>query len=357
MVRAVKGLAQDQIAALLEALSPASSVTGDSLEFVRVTLKERLAALDPMSALELGRQKKDPQLRSAAVLALLGKNAADGLRALVQLPEAERAGIWSLAKGIEKPGGSLAELTALIKSSPELTKSSEIEAGVEGCAAVLVARRMAVDPEGGLAEMRQVAADLRAARLLADPKSESKSGGEQQLVHLTAGMMLELRELSPEAARKVFDSLSETEKNRFIVWVEAEARLKESGAEAAIRFAEAQPGEDSLREAARGIWRGLAQQDRTSALQWLESLPAGSFRQGVLDSIRWEASMRNRSLGPSPETFLAGTELLSRNTQLEYFEAIASKNPLATSEYVSSLPLSEADKQELRRRLAPVKVK
>jgi hypothetical protein len=36
---------------------------------------------------------------------------------------------------------------------------------------------------------------------------------------------------------------------------------------------------------------------------------------------------------------------------------LVSKNPLAPSEVIASLPLSDADKQELRRRAAPVKVK
>jgi hypothetical protein len=173
------------------------------------------------------------------------------------------------------------------------------------------------------------------------------------------GMMMELRELSPEAARRVFDSLSESEKNKFMVSLEAASRLREQGVDAAIRFAETQPGEGFLKEAAQGVWRGLAQQDRASALQWVDSLPAGPFRQGVFESLRVDASLRNRGLGASPEAYQAGAELLSRNTQLDYFEFLASKNTsgLAPSEWISGLSIPEADKQELRRRLVPVKVK
>jgi hypothetical protein len=157
--------------------------------------------------------------------------------------------------------------------------------------------------------------------------------------------------------------LSETDKSRFLISTEASARLKELGADAAIRFAETQASEDSVKEAARGIWRGLAQQERSAALQWLEALPPGSFRQGVMDAVKWEASLRNRSFG-SPSGYLhAGAELLSRATQLDYYESVISPNSRASievsapSELISSLPIPESDKQELRRRLAPVKAK
>jgi hypothetical protein len=239
-----------------------------------------------------------------------------------------------------------------------------LQGGVEGCAAWLAARRMAFDPEGGLAEMRQISSALRAAQAQTDSNGQAKSGGEPQLLHLPMLTMLELQELSPEAARRVFDSLSETEKNRFMISLEASARLKEMGADAAIRFAETQSSEDSVKEAARGIWRGLAQQDRSSALQWIESLPPGSFREGVMEAVRSEAAMRNRAAGSASGAsgyLEAGAELLSRESQLDFYASVLSKNKaasnqaIAPSELISSLPISDADKQELRRRMAPVK--
>jgi hypothetical protein len=363
MVRALQALEYEQTAALLESVASAAGGKGDSLDFVRVALKERLAALDPKRALEFARQKNDGELRSAAVLAAVTKNAAEGLRSLAQLPEGERSGVWSLARGIDLPGGSLSDLAALIKETPELTKSQDLAMGLEGCVASLAARKMAGDPEGGLAEVRQIGADLRAARARFDPEGQTKSNEEPLPKHLTMGMLLELRELSPEAARKVFDSLSEPEKNRFLISTEAAARLKELGADAAIRFAETQPTEDSVKEAARGVWRGLAQQDRAAALQWLESLPPGSFRQGVLDAVKAEASMRSRFSGSASGALQAGTELLSRETMLDYYSAIASHNAkpsvdvMSPSEFIASLPLSDADKKELLRRAAPVQVK
>jgi hypothetical protein len=359
MLRVLQTLGYEQVLALLDALSSAQSGKDDSLDFVRITLKERLAALDPKRALELGRQKNDAQLRSAAVVALMTRDAAEGFRAVLQLPEQERAGVWDLARATDKPGGSMADLAALLRESPQVVSDQYISIGLESWFAALLAKKMAVDPEGGLADMRQFAADWRAARALAEPNGQQAAAAESQPLHLTMGMMIELRDLSPEAARRVFDSLSESEKNKFIVSLEAASRLKEQGVDAAIRFAETQSAEELLKEAARGIWRGLAQQDRTAALQWVESLPAGSFRQGVFESLKFDAALRNRGSGGSPEAYQAGAELLSRNAQLDYYEFLASKNSigLAPSELISGLPIPEADKQELRRRLVPIKVK
>lgn len=359
MLRVLKTLNYEQITSLLESLSSAPGAQGDSLDFVRLSLKERLAALDPRRALELGRQKNDAQLRSAAVVALMTRDAAEGFRAVLQLPEQERAGVWDLAQATDKPGGTLADLTALIRELPQLTKDQYISVGFESWLAVLLAKKMAADPEGGLADMRQFAADWRAARAVADPSGQQAAGAESQPLHLTMGMMIELRDLSPETARRVFDSLSESEKNKFIVSLEAASRLKEQGVDAAIRFAETQSAEDLLKEAARGIWRGFAQQDRAAALQWVESLPAGSFRQGVFESLRFDATLRNRGSGAIFEAYQTGAELPSRDARLDYYEFLASKNSigLAPSELISGLPISEADKQELRRRLVPVKVK
>jgi hypothetical protein len=353
MLRAVKTLTYEQAAALLEGFAAAPAGRGDSVDFVRVSLKERLAALDPKLALEQGRQQGDSQLRSAAVVALMQKNAAEGLRAVGQLSEKEREGVWDLARAFTKPGGSIQELTALLKEMPELAKVSAFSLGMEGSLEFMAARRMAVDPAGGLGELRQIAAELLAAKGLGNTGPSE----QQQQIHLIMGMMMELRSLSPEAARTVFDALSEAEKSNFVVSMEAAARLKETGVDAAIRFAESQTNADFVKEAARGVWQALAQQDRTSALQWIDSLPEGPFREGVFSSVMRDALMRTRTSRNALDAFQAGAELLSKKTQLDYYSFLVSQNPLAPSEVIASLPLLDADKQELRRRAAPIKVK
>jgi hypothetical protein len=321
---------------------------------VRVALKERLAALDPKLALEQGRQPGDSQLRSAAIVALIQKNAADGLRAVAQLSEKEREGVWDLATTLTKPGGTLQELAVLLREMPHLAKSSSFSLGLEGSLGWLAAKRMATDPVGGLGELRQISAALVESKGLG---KASQSEQQRDQLHTIMATMLELRTLSPAAARTVFDALSEGERSHFLVSLEAAARWKELGPDAAIRFAEAQGSEESVKEAARGVWQALAQQDRSAALQWIESLPAGPFREGVLASVMREASLRTQSFGNGQEAFQTGAELLSRRTQLDYYSLLVSKNPLAPSEVIASLPLSDADKQELRRRAAPIKVK
>ena len=354
MLRAVKTLSYEQTLALLEGVASQPAGKGDSADFVRVALKERLAALDPRLALEQGRQRGDSQLRSAAVLALTQKNAAEGLRAVAQLSEKEREGVWDLATTLTKPGGSIQDLAALLKEMPESAKLSAFSLGMEGSLGWLAAKRMATDPVGGLEELRQISAELQGAKGLV---KASPSEQKQDQLHTIMGTLVELRALSPAAARTVFDALSEGERSNFLVSLEATARLKETGTDAAIRFAETQGSEESVKEAARGVWQALAQQDRSAALQWIESLPAGSFRDGVLASVMREAALRTRSFGNAQEAVETGAELLSKATQLDYYAQLVAKNRLAPSEVIDSLPLSDADKQELRRRAAPVKVK
>lgn len=354
MLRAVKTLSYEQAVALLEGFASATAGKGDSVDFVRVALKERLAALDPKLALEQGRQRGDSQLRSAAVVALTQKNAAEGLRAVAQLSEKEREGVWALATTLTKPGGSIQDLAVLLKEMPQSAKVSAFSLGLEGSLGWLAAKRMVTDPVGGLGELRQISAELLEAKGLG---KASPSEQQQDQLHTIMATMLELRALSPAAARTVFDALSEGERSNFLVSLEAAARLKETGPDAAVRFAETQAREESVKEAARGVWQALAQQDRSAALQWIESLPAGSFRDGVLDSVMREAALRTRSLGNAQDAFQAGAELLSKKTQLDYYSQMVAKNRLAPSEVIDSLPLSDADKQELRRRAAPIKVK
>ena len=353
MLRAVKTLSYEQAVALLEGVASATAGKGDSVDFVRVALKERLAALDPKLALEQGRQRGDSQLRSAAVVALTQKNAAEGLRAVAQLSEKEREGVWALATTLTKPGGSIQDLAVLLKEMPQSAKVSAFSLGLEGSLGWLAAKRMVTDPVGGLGELRQISAELLEAKGLG---KASPSEQQQDQLHTIMATMLELRALSPAAARTVFDALSEGERSNFLVSLEAAARLKETGPDAAVRFAETQAREESVKEAARGVWQALAQQDRSAALQWIESLPAGSFRDGVLASVMREAALRTRSFGNAQEAVETGAELLSKATQLDYYAQLVAKNRLAPSEVIDSLPLSDADKQELRRRAAPVKV-
>jgi hypothetical protein len=69
-----------------------------------------------------------------------------------------------------------------------------------------------------------------------------------------------------------------------------------------------------------------------------------------------EALMRSRTSRNAQDAVQAGAELLSKKTQLDYYELVVAQKRLSPSEAISSLPLSDADKQELQRRVAPVKL-
>jgi hypothetical protein len=145
-----------------------------------------------------------------------------------------------------------------------------------------------------------------------------------------------------------------------MVALEASARFRETGVDPAIQFAEKQTSPQFSKDAARGVWWSLAQQDRGSAMQWIESLPPGTFRDGALSSVMQEAAFRTRTFGETEEAVKAGNELRSTRTKLDYFTTLAQQRRAdgsSQSEFISSLALPESEKLELRRRLAPIRLK
>ena len=101
---------------------------------------------------------------------------------------------------------------------------------------------------------------------------------------------------------------------------------------------------------------------RQSAITWIESLPQGVFRQGVLNSVMMDAWMQSMSWGSDRAAIDAGAALLSKNSRMDYFASLMSDRRFggrgsAPSELIAQLPISEDDKQELYRRIAPVKAK
>jgi hypothetical protein len=169
-----------------------------------------------------------------------------------------------------------------------------------------------------------------------------------------------MRSDAPAAERAVFNALADSEKNEVQVALEAAARFRSGGVEEAIQFAEKQGKEQFTKNAAGGVWWSLSQMDRPAAMQWIETLPQGAFREGALNSLMQEVAFRSRSWGDSTETIRAGAELLSRASKLDYYAQMAGQtrgSGLSKSEFIASLPLSEVDKSELRRRMAPIRAK
>ena len=362
MAKLVGKLDFDQASALFEQLPREEGGKTDPLGGARSALAERLAALNPGRLLEMGKASGDAKLAQAAVVAMAQKSGADALRAMAQLPDKFQASVvsemrGSFNEGLSKASGSIESIAAALKENPKLMDpKSACEGAVRRILGQVASQAAAQDPVAAMAEVRRLAAGLVQVKPGEDPKA-----AESALVARIGSQMTKtMRSDAPQSERAVFDALADNEKNDVQVALEAVARFRSGGVEEAIRFAEKQSKEQFTKNAAGGVWWSLAQRDRPAAMQWIESLPPGAFRDGALNSFMQEASFRTRSWGDSSETVRAGAEFLSKSTKLDYFTMLAGQNRgsgVSRSEFIASLPLPEGDKAELRRRLAPIRPK
>ncbi|MCX8511693.1 MAG: hypothetical protein ORN83_08035, partial [Chthoniobacteraceae bacterium] len=210
------------------------------------------------------------------------------------------------------------------------------------------------DPNAAMRDLRKMASELV-------PAGENSKAAESALVAKVASQMTRtLRSEGGSADLAVYNALADNERNSFMVTLEAAAQFRRQGTDAAIQFAEKQSSEQFSKDAAAGVWWSLAQQDRSAALQWIESLPQGSFRDGALNSVMQESMFRTRSWGDTEQSIKAGMDLVSKKSQLDYFAVMAQQrrgDGTSSGEFISSLPLTDADKRELRRRMAPIRMK
>lgn len=362
LAKLVGGLNFTQAVALWEQLPKEAGAKPDPSDGARSALVERLAALDPNRVLQMGRAAEDPRLAQAAVVALAQKSGAEAIRALAQLPDKFQASVASAMRGsfndgLAKASGSLATMTAALKDNPQLLDAkSPSEGVVRRFLGQVASQAAATDPEAAMAEVRRMATGLAQPKPGEDPKVTESA----LVARIGSQMTRAMRADAPGSERVVFNSLADTEKNEVQVALEAAARFRSGGVEDAIRFAENQGKEQFAKNAASGVWWALAQQNRSSALQWIETLPQGAFRDGALSSLMQEAAFRTRSWGESAETVRAGAELLSRTSKLDYYALLAGQNRgpgVSPSEFIAGLPLPEGDKSELRRRMAPIRAK
>ncbi|RFC42328.1 MAG: hypothetical protein DVB28_001944 [Verrucomicrobia bacterium] len=352
LAKIAQQLSAEQAAALLEAF-PAGKIENEE---VRRFLAERLAAEDPQRALELGKKLGDGKLLSAAVAALGEKNAAQALQAVADLPEKQRKEVLerflSQREG-SRFGGSVDEVVAVLKQNPTILSS-----GASGLLGNMLAEMALRNPAEALARVQSLAAEISSAAK-ADPNDHSS--GPQAVSHgMWQGLLGELRTRDPRAASEFFDSIPDAAKTSWMFPEEALYRFREGGVDAAIALAEKQSNEDFTKRAASGVWWGFAQQDRPAALSWIESLPEGAFRQGVLRSVMMDSWLQSMNWGSDRTAIEAGAALLSKNSQLDYYASLMSDRRFggmgsSPSEIIAMLPLSEGEKLELYRRIAPIK--
>jgi len=360
LARAAALLTADQAAALLEGLT-------DKEAPICTELAKRLAELDPERALELGKtlvpQSRGAILLTQAVTALGEKDAAKALAMLASIPQEQRKGVFegfinALSSREASVAGALPDVLAVLKANASLIPEGQ-SWRINRLIGSLLADAALADPAAAIAQATAAAQEI--ATSVGNRSANRDAGGRDEPGKvLVQGILDVLRERDPAAASSFFDAIPDSQKTSWMLPFEAIARFKSGGVEAAISLAESQTNEEFMKRAASGTWWGLAQKDRGTAMEWIESLPQGPFRQGVLESVRMDAWMQSRSWGSDRTAVEAGASLLSRSSQLDYFTSLMAQRRFGSRsssniELISSLPISEADKMEILRRVAPIK--
>ena len=362
--RAVSQLSPDQAASLLEALSSNPQKDGAA----ESALASRLAALDPQRALDLGKKLANAKVTGAAIAALAQKDGAEALRTIAQLPKELRRNALDASRkeGFTRVGGSFEALAQTLKQNPDLVNSPESQWEIRSMLGNSLGQLALSDPKSALAQVRELSEALDtlpppdgADR---DGRGRGRRGGSPPMsspISATLDSALsEMRAVSPQAASAFFDSLSEKEKSPWMASREAASRFSSAGIEAAVSFAEKQTNDEAMRSAALGTWWSLAEKDLATASAWIDSLPSGPFRQGVLTAVMLNAWNLSSSWGDTKTAIEAGQRLSSPNAQLDYFTNLLTDrhgSPRNIAEIFQELPLSEAEKIQLIQRVAPIK--
>ena len=362
-------LATDLPAPVIEELLTALAGRTDGPFLATTLLAERLAATDPARAIELGTNRKSPQIVEAGLSVLLARNAADAIKAMSNLPKDLNVNFSNVEQsGLVTPGGSFADAIRAIHSQPALLENiaNSKQWEVSKILGALAAKTAATDPALALAEIRASATEIVNANPKRDPAASDIQIAKQRdaLISQIAGNAVNrLRFESGPDASKLFDALKDTEKKVWSFSIEAVTRYNHSGTETAISFAESQASKENMSSAASGVWWALANQDRPAALAWIESLPPGAFREGTLKSVMMDAWNRSKSWGDPDIATSAAASLLSRGSQVDYYATMLSDRHFGyndgrtRAEFISELPLYPQEKAELERRLAPVKAR
>ncbi len=358
LARTISELSPDQTSALLESLAAKNS--GQNRDFVSRLLAERLAAADPQRTLDLGKKTGDRRILSAAIESIAHQSGAQAIRTVAALPEEQRSRIWDNVafNNSVMPGGSFQEMAAALKESPGLLSRDR---GLTRMLGVALANTALQDPSAALELVKSLNSELERPGNEEDGNRRYRRGGPDSSLtaQLLQSTLSEVRAISPEAASRLFDNLSPKEKSAWMHSEEAVSRFQSQGIESAIQFAEKQTDSESARFAALGTWSALAQRDRDAAFQWIDSLPEGSFRQGVLTGVMLDTWRNSSTWGSERAAIEAGAALQNPSTRMEYYSYLLQRpfgsRGTSRSETVDSLPISEPEKAQLLQRLAPIK--
>jgi hypothetical protein len=328
---------------------------------------ERLAARAPERAIALGTSRKSARIVEAGLNVLLSRDTAEALKAKAGLPKEINVSLTDACRsGLATPGGSFSDAVRAIQSQPDLLENVAAKNSwdLPHLLGALAAKTASTDPAQALAEVRSTASEFIEFNPKRDPPISDLELTKQRdsLVKRIAGnAVATLRYESASAASGLFDALAETEKNGWSFSIEAVTRFKHAGSEAAISFAESQASKENMSSAASGVWWALANQDRSAALAWIESLPPGAFREGALKSVMMDAWNRSSAWGDPEVATGAASSLLSHGSQVDYYAAMLSDRHFgfgdgrSRAEFIAELPLTTQEKSDLESRLAPVK--
>jgi hypothetical protein len=357
LAKIVPQLSADQAAELLQE-PPGGRVENAE---VRRFLTERLAELDAPRALELGKKLGDAKLLGATVAVMGEADAAKALAVVRTLPLDQGKEVLSLylhQAGEGRMNGTAADVVSVLKETPALK-----ELGLGGVFGVtellgsLLAKSGEESPSSVIATARGFATELASLKKNAEDHTADKDSLSHGIIQ---GVLNHLRAGDQQAASAFFDALPDSAKSQWMFPEEAGLRFKSGGIDAAIAFAEKQGNEEFAKRAASGTWWGLAQQDRAGALAWIDSLPQGAFRSGVLSAVMWDAWTQSMSWGSDSVAIEAGAKLPSKAAQMDYFTFLMSDRRFggtgtSPSEKIDKLPIGEDDRRELYRRIAPIK--
>lgn len=362
LARAVADLSTDQTAALLESLATAKPEQGG--DFVRRLLAERLAATDTQRALELGKKTGERRILAAAIECIAQQSGARAIRTAAELPEEQRGKIWESItfNNAVTPGGTFEEMAAALKESPGLLGR---ERGITRMLGLSLAATALQDPKAALDLVKTLGPELAPSA----NEEETNGGGARRYrrggpdasptAQLLQSTLSEVRSISPEAASRLFDSLSPEEKSAWMHSEEAISRFQSKGIESAIQFAEKQSDSESARFAALGTWSALVQRDRDAAFRWIDSLPEGSFRQGVLTGVMIDTWRNSSTWGSERAAIEAGAALQNPATRLDYYQYLLQRpfgaRGTSRAETVEILPISDPEKRQLLQRIAPIR--
>jgi len=269
--------------------------------------------------------------------------------------------------------GSVNDIAEMLRTNEAILK--EWTAGnTAGIGALLgtVAGQGTGDPTTGFAELQALAWELQSKGNPGLSEADLKKRVDWVLKDAAAAMYVAVWKKSPEAASEFSERLPDSQRGSWSVSLEVESRLERQGINAAVEFAEKQGDKYDLKFAATAIWMAFARKDRAAALDWVEALPPGAFRDGVMEGVMWDSSgfvSDSASRADKWSSSVAGASALrSGATQLDYFTQVLKDSMKGfgsgngwvekvgtPAELIPELPLSETGKTELYRRFAPIK--